>query len=85
MLSEVFHVTDAAGNVTREGRVTSSGSGCPTLLGADDVPYALAGDLSGFDLEGTVIVEGAILESSSCGEQTTIRVIGVTAPESSGR
>ncbi len=80
-LSEVFHVTSPEGTVRREGRIAGDEDGCPTLEGADQVSYALAGDVSGHDVGAEVEVEGTIAERAACGDRTIIEIVRIGPAE----
>ena len=78
-LSEAFHVTDLDGMVRREGRITGEGVNCLSMReeGDDGELYTLVGATEGLKPGDSVVVEGALLESSDCVQGTTIGVVRV--------
>ncbi|MEQ8330408.1 MAG: hypothetical protein RH859_08115 [Longimicrobiales bacterium] len=72
--SGLFHVTDADGNVRREGTIADVAGRGLELIGVDGITYALAGDLTGFAEGAEVVVEGSVVDHCDCGGMITIRV-----------
>jgi hypothetical protein len=68
--SPIFHVTDAAGRVVREGTVGSAGAACPTLEGDDGERYRLTGDTGDLRVGEHVRLQGPLSENDAgCGEE----------------
>ena len=72
--SGLFHVTDAEGDVQREGRVAASGDGGLLLIGVDEVSYVLEGDVGGLVPGSEVVIDGPVVDSCECTGAATIQV-----------
>ena len=79
--SGVFHVTNAAGEVRREGTIATVDGFGLVLVGVEGITYALVGDLEGLVEGSDVFVEGPVIDPCGCDDMITIRVRRVTANE----
>lgn len=88
--SGIFHVTDANGRVTREGRVGSAGDGCTTLEGNDGERYRLTGNTDSLTQGQHTTLQGTLTESTEgCGEglslDLSVHAAGENEPPTDGR
>lgn len=79
--SEVFHVTNAAHEVRREGTIATVDGFGLLLVGVEGITYALEGDVEDLVEGSEVFVEGPVIDPCGCDEMITIRVRRVTANE----
>lgn len=79
-LTDMFHVTDAEGVVSREGVLADVRSGCPALRADDGLVYGLSADRIPFKEGARVVVEGKIAEVPACPRPTTLAVLRITKP-----
>jgi hypothetical protein len=78
--ADMFHPTDAQGNILRTGTVQQDPmGGCPFLKGAADEIYFLAGDVKALHLGERVRIVGHVLKDGPCGKGLTLELKRVDA------
>ena len=73
--SELFIVTNPAGQVRREGELGEESPGC-LVLRAEDGVYTLVGETQGLRPGTEAVIEGALAGADSCRPGPAIRVAG---------
>ena len=75
-LSELFHVTNEAGLVYREGRVDTAPGGCLRLRDVDGIEYQLdGGDRGVLRVGADVSIEARVVLEGDCGLPYTLSVV----------
>jgi hypothetical protein len=83
-LSDPFHVTRPDGILQRTGEITGEGVECLAMRDTDEFLYTLIGSTDGLEPGAQVVIEGRYVEASICMQGTTIEVVRVLPPPSSG-
>lgn len=83
-LSEPFHVTRPDGILQRTGEVTDEGVECLAMRDTDGYLYTLIGATEGLEEGSPVVLQGRFVEVSTCNQGTTIEVVEVLPPSSTG-
>jgi hypothetical protein len=83
-LSDPFHVTRPDGILQRTGEITGEGVECLAMRDTDEFLYTLIGNTDGLEPGAQVVIEARYVEASICMQGTTIEVVRVLPPPSSG-
>lgn len=84
-LSEPFHVTRPDGILQRTGEITDEGVECLAMRDTDGFLYTLIGATDGLEAGAPVVLQGRFVEASTCNQGTTIEVVEVLPPSTTGR
>jgi len=74
VFSDPFVVSAPDGTIRISGQITSEGVGCLVLRGSNDALFSLTGNVGTPAPGARVVVEGKVLERSSCTQGVTIEV-----------